>query len=745
MNTLVIVESPSKATTIKGFLGKGYKVIASKGHVRDLPKSKLGIDIKNGFEPQYINIRGKGDLINQLRKEAKAADKVLLATDPDREGEAISWHLAMVLGLDLQKTGRISFNEVTKKTVKEAIKTPAPINMDLVNAQQARRILDRLVGYKISPFLWKKIKSGLSAGRVQSVATRLIVEREQEIMAFVPEEYWVITALLVNSEGQVIESHYYGNKDGKIDVHDCKTAQAIVDATQNGEFIVSDVRNSVRTRKAQPPFTTSTLQQEANRRLSFQSQRTMMIAQELYEGVSVGDKSTHGLITYMRTDSLRVSDEAQAAAKEFICSKYGESYYPATPNVYRSRKNAQDAHEAIRPSDPALTPEMIKGKVSSDQYKLYKLIWDRFIASQMAPAVIDTVSVDIDCAGNIFRATGQTVRFAGYIALYDDSEGDDGKTGSLPVLKIKEKLNKSSITPEQKFTQPPQRYTEGSLIKMLEERGIGRPSTYTPTITTVVSRGYVRRESKSLVPTELGFVTTDLMKDSFANIVDYNFTAEMEENLDKVENGTADYISILREFYDGFAKELGDAETKFADSKIEVPKKEAGIICEKCGAMMIERVGRFGRFAACPNFPKCRNTKKLDNDEDKAPKTESKPEQKEIIADEKCPKCGGDLVLRKGTYGPFYACRNYPECKFTLPYFKDSGVACPICGKKVYIKQTKTKKTYYECETYPTCTFREWDIPTGDTCPKCGGYLLKKKNRDIVYCKNCDRSEEIKK
>lgn len=736
MNTLVIVESPSKAATIKGFLGKGYKVTASKGHVRDLPKSKLGIDIEHDFAPQYINIRGKGDLIAQLRKEVKSADRVLLATDPDREGEAISWHLATVLGLDPKRTGRISFNEITKKSLKEAVKNPKPIDMNLVDAQQARRILDRLVGYQISPFLWRKIKSGLSAGRVQSVTTRMIVEREQEIQQFVAEEYWNITVILQKDDGRTFEAKFYGNSDGKVELHNEQQAMAVVEDAKKGVFAVSDIRNAVRMRKPQPPFITSTLQQEANRRLSFQSSRTMLVAQELYEGVSTGDRSSHGLITYMRTDSLRISDEARDAAKEYICAKYGEEYYPKTPNVYRSRKNAQDAHEAIRPSDPSLTPDMIKGKVTPDQYKLYKLIWERFMASQMAAAVIDTVAADINCGEHIFRANGQSIRFRGYLALYDDSDDDD-KDSRLPELATGEVLKLSKLDPEQKFTQLPQRFTEGSLIKMLEEKGIGRPSTYTPTITTVISRGYVKREGKSLVPTELGFVTTDLMKDAFANIVDYDFTAKMEEDLDRIESGAVDYVTILRDFYGDFSKELADAETRLGGTRIELPKVETGIICEKCGAMMIERVGKFGKFAACPNFPKCRNTKKLDSNGAVAePAT-----KEEVVSDEKCPKCGGDMVMRNGSSGPFFACRNYPTCKYTVSIRRESGAVCPICGKKVLIRQTKTKRTYYVCEDYPTCTFREWNLPTGEICPKCGGYMLKKKVGGSVYCKNCDKPE----
>ncbi len=738
-NTLVIVESPTKALTIKGFLGKGYKVVASKGHVRDLPKSKLGIDIEHDFEPNYINIRGKGELIAELKKEVKNADRVLLATDPDREGEAISWHLAMVLGLDPAKAGRISFNEITKKTFKEAIKKPAPIDMNLVDAQQARRILDRLVGYKISPFLWKRIKNGLSAGRVQSVVTKIIVDREKEIVAFDPEEYWVITLQLEKHNGQTFEAHFFGKDGKKIALENEDDAKKVLSAIEDSPFTVGDIRRSVRSRRPQPPFTTSTLQQEANRRLSFQSQRTMLIAQELYEGVSVGDKGSHGLITYMRTDSLRISDEARDAAKAFITEHYGNEYYPEKPNVYRMKQNAQDAHEAIRPSDPSITPQAIRGKVSADQYRLYKLIWDRFMASQMASAVIDTVSADILSGGYTFRANGQSIRFAGYLALYDDQNDENEDGGMLPELIEGENVIKKSVTPEQKFTQPPMRFTEGALVKMMEEKGIGRPSTYTSTITTIISRGYVQRDGKSLVPTNLGFVTTDVMEEAFGNIVDIGFTAQMEEDLDRVESGNISYKQVIRSFYADFSAELKDAESKMIETKIELPSVETGIICEKCGAMMIEKQGRFGKFAACPNYPQCKNTKKLEKNTSDG--VGAKP--KEVVSDEKCPQCGGDLILRKSAYGPFFACRNFPECKYTKPYLKESGALCPICGKKVMVRQTKHKKNYYSCEDYPTCPFSEWDLPAGKKCPKCGGIMLHKRSKD--YCRDCGYSEEIEK
>ena len=746
MNTLVIVESPHKANTIKGFLGKGYKVKSSKGHVRDLPKSKLGIDIENDFEPQYINIRGKGELINELRKEAKAADRVFLAADPDREGEAISWHLANVLALDPAKTKRITFNEITKNTVKEAIKHPRDIDMNLVNSQQTRRILDRLVGYKISPFLWKHIKNGLSAGRVQSVATRIVVEREQEINAFVPEEYWVIGAIFTTDGGETFKAKFYGRDGKKIELNSEAEVKDVLDAVSKGDFRVSSVKRALKQRRPAPPFITSTLQQEANRKLSFQSQKTMLLAQELYEGINIGEKNTYGLITYMRTDSLRISDEAREAAKNVILNSYGAEYYPSTPNKYKLKKNAQDAHEAIRPTDPAITPESLRGKLSNDQYKLYKLIWERFIASQMAPELLDTVSADIESNGVIFRANGHTVKFKGFAAVYGDiaDDNNDEESGAmLPELSEGELLTASEITPEQKFTQPPARFTEGSLIKVLEDMGIGRPSTYTATITTIISRGYIRRDGKFLLPTSLGEITTETMKKAFSHIVDYKFTAEMEEDLDKIEDGTSEYIDVLREFYRHFSVQLDEAEKTLGNERVEIPKVETGIVCEKCGAIMVEKTGRYGKFAACPNYPKCRNTKRLDADTAKETDSEKEKKAPEVLADEKCPNCGNDMVLRKGPHGNFFACRNYPECKTAIPYRRDSGIACPDCGKRIMIKQTKSRKTYYACEDYPTCGFSSWDLPTDRKCPTCGAPVLKKKNRNYYYCKNnCGFTEE---
>lgn len=744
MNILLIIESPFKAPTIKSILGKGYKVASSKGHVRDLPKSRLGIEIENGYEPKYMNIRGKGDLIKELKKEAKKADLVLLATDPDREGEAISWHLMQALELDSNKAKRITFNSLTKSAIKDAIKHPRDIDMNLVDSQQTRRILDRLVGYKISPFLWKKIESGLSAGRVQSVATRMIVERDEEIKAFVPEEYWNITSRLTNQKGDEFTARFYGTKDSKTELNTKADVDKVLDAVSHSSWTVGEIKKSVKLRKPLPPFTTSTLQQEANRRFSFPSQKTMSLAQELYEGVNLGgDKGMHGLITYMRTDSVRVSGEARDQAKDFIVKAYGDKYYPETPNVYKSKGNSQDAHEAIRPTEPSLTPDMVKGRLSADSYRLYKLIWERFIASQMKSAEYDTVSVDINTAGYVFKASGRTVKFMGFMAVYGEIEedSDEEKGEKLPALNTGEVVEVKEITPEQKFTQPPSRFTEGSLIKMLEEKGIGRPSTYTPTISTIISRGYVNRNGKFLEPTELGKITTKLMVQCFPKIIDYDFTANMEENLDKVEEGSLTRFKVIDDFYKDFEKQLEYADKALDKVKYEKPVIETDIICEKCGARMVVKEGRYGKFAACPNYPNCKNTKRLDKDGSK--KEEKQPE---VVAAEKCSNCGGEMVLRKGTYGPFFACRNYPECKTTRPYTKETGVACPKCGKNIVMKQSKTKRIFYSCEDYPNCDFSSWDTPTNEKCPVCGKMLLKKKHRNLIYCidKACGWSEEIR-
>lgn len=743
MNILLIIESPFKAPTIKSILGKGYKVASSKGHVRDLPKSRLGIDVEKGYEPKYMNIRGKGDLIKELKKEANKADMVLLATDPDREGEAISWHLMQALELESDRAKRITFNSLTKTAIREAIKHPRDIDMNLVDSQQTRRILDRLVGYKISPFLWKKIESGLSAGRVQSVATRMIVERDEEIKAFVPEEYWNITAVLLNNNDEEFTAKFYGTRESKIELKSKADVDKVLEGIKNSPFTVGDIKKTIKSRRPLPPFTTSTLQQEANRRFSFPSQKTMSLAQELYEGVNLGEKGMHGLITYMRTDSVRVSAEARDEAKKFIGQTYGEKYYPETPNAYKSKNNAQDAHEAIRPTEPSLTPDNVKSKLSPDSYRLYKLIWERFIASQMKPAEYDTVNVDINANGYVFKASGRTVRFMGFMAVYGEieEENEEEKSEKLPSLSSGEELEKKDIIPEQKFTQPPSRFTEGSLIKMLEEKGIGRPSTYTPTISTIITRGYVQRNGKFLEPTELGKITTKLMIQCFPKIIDYDFTANMEADLDKVEEGKLTRFRVIDEFYKDFEKQLDYADKALDKVKYEKPVVETDIVCEKCGAKMVVKEGRYSKFAACPNYPNCKNTKKLEKPENK--KASSAPE---VVSEEKCPNCGGEMVLKKGTYGPFYACKNYPACKTTKPYTKETGIACPKCGKNIVMKQSKTKRIFYSCDNYPNCDFSTWDMPTNDKCPVCGKMLLKKKHKNLVYCidKGCGWSEEIR-
>ncbi len=758
MANLVIVESPSKASTIKGYLGKGYKVVASKGHVRDLPKSTFGIEIEDGrFEPKYINIRGKGPLISELKKEAKSATTVYLAADPDREGEAISWHLANVLGLDSKKAKRVTFNEITKPAVKAAIKNPTEINMDLVDAQQARRILDRIVGYKVSPILWKKVKSGLSAGRVQSVATRIVVERENEIRAFTPEEFWKIIAYLRSDKGQ-IRASFFGNCDGKIDIHNEQEANVILDAIAKGEFVVKNIKKAVRVNNPAPPFITSTLHQEANKRFGFRSERTAKLAQELYEGISLGELGTRGLITYMRTDSLRISDIASDAAKQYIEEKYGADYYPKTRRVYKSRAGAQDAHEAIRPSDMALEPALIKSYLTPEQFKLYKLIWDRFVASQMESALLDTVTIDIENSGYIFRSSGYTVRHPGFMAVYEeagedkdeDASADDSeKEAKLPDLPEGEKLELSKLDPSRHFTKPPARYTEATLIKVLEEKGIGRPSTYTPTITTIIQRGYVERDGKTLVPSSLGELTTKLMMDNFAGVVDYGFTAGMEEMLDEVEKGSKSMDSVLAAFYDDFKVLLEKAEKDIDKGNYRPVAEETDIVCEKCGSKMIIKNGRFGKFAACPNYPACRNTKPIDKDGNVVVKSENASDDRLTPApdDVKCDICGGNMVIRRGRYGSFYACAKYPDCKSTKPITKDLNIPCPLCSSKILIKHGRKKSVFYSCEKYPDCKFSTWDIPQEEKCPDCGGILLKKKGKDLVYCINdkCNYTKSIDK
>ena len=745
MANLVIVESPTKVGPIKKYLGSNYKVIASKGHLRDLPKSTLGIDIENGFEAHYINIRGKGDLIKEIKKEAKGAKKIFLATDPDREGEAIAWHLATVLGIPVEQTLRVGFNEITPNVVKAAIKEPRNIDMNLVNSQQTRRLLDRIVGYKISPLLWKTIKSGLSAGRVQSVATRIIVEREREINAFVPVEYWTVEAELKNNEGKNVLVRFFGDEKGKIRLSSENDTSKVLNAIKNGQFFVKSIKKSDKQKLPAPPFTTSTMQQEASYKLGFQSARTMRVAQELYEGINLGTElgGVQGLITYMRTDSLRISEDAQNAAKEFIIEKYGEEYAPKTPRKFKANKGAQDAHEAIRPAKVELTPAMLRKALTPDQYKLYKLIWERFVASQMQSAKLNTVTADFENNGYIFRASGYTVAFQGYMAVYEATEEvkatsdevDAIKDVRIPALKNGETLDMISVDPEKHFTEAPPRYTEASLIKFLEEKGIGRPSTYTPIITTIIARNYVRRDGKVLVPTQLGTLTTKIMEENFKDVVDYRFTANMETDLDKIEAGKLEYLDVLTDFWNDFKADLEKAEAKIGSSDIKIPVEETDIICDKCGSKMVVRTSKFGKFAACPNFPKCRNTKPLVSVvEQKLEEQQKKELKKEVVVDFKCEKCGSDMVLRNSRYGSFYACSKYPECKFIKAKTKELDVPCPVCGGKVITKYGRNKTVFYSCENYPKCDFSSWDMPTNEYCPNCGKILFRKKGKNILVC-----------
>lgn len=674
MSKLVIVESPTKVKTVKKYLGQGYNVTASMGHVRDLPAAKLSVDVKNDFAPKYAVIKGKEKLVKELKGMVAESDGVYLATDPDREGEAISWHLATLLGLDPNEANRITFNEITKTGIENGMKNPRSIDMNLVNAQQARRILDRLVGYKLSPFISQKIRRGLSAGRVQSVAVRLIVDRENEIRAFVPEEYWSLDAKFTAPSRKSFAASFYGDETGKVKITSKEQADAYLARLENAKYSVTSVKKGTRKKNPAPPFITSTLQQEASRRMGFQAQRTMRAAQELYEGVDIQGIGTTGLITYMRTDSLRISEEARAATNDFIRETYGEKYLPDKPRYFKSRSNAQDGHEAIRPTNPSLTPDRVRGSLSSDQYKLYTLIWKRFIASLMATCIQNTVKAEIDAVTEgvdgycRFTAAGYSVKFDGFTVLYEESTDDEAEAeGKLPEISVGDKLKLKELKGNQHFTQPPARYTEASLIKALEENGIGRPSTYATIITTIVKREYVKRQQKQLYPTELGEAITNLLKDKFSKIVNTKFTAGMETKLDEVGEGTEDYIAMLHEFYDDFDKNLQKVKAEMKDVKIRLEEDQTDIPCEKCGRMMVVKVGRYGKFLACPGYPECKNAKPL------VTKT-----------DAKCPKCGGEVIEKKSKRGfPFYGCGNWPECDF-MTWDKPTDEKCPNCGKSLF-------------------------------------------------------------
>ncbi|MDD4296311.1 MAG: type I DNA topoisomerase [Ruminiclostridium sp.] len=681
---LVIVESPAKAKTIKKYLGANYKIKASMGHIRDLPKSRMGVDVDNNFEPKYINIRGKGDLISDLKKEAKNAGKIYLATDPDREGEAISWHLAHILNVDEKQKCRVTFNEITKNAVVKAIKEPRKIDMDLVDAQQARRILDRIVGYEISPLLWRNVRKGLSAGRVQSVATKMVCDREQEIESFIPEEYWKVDAVFEKENGKTFKSRFYGYKNKKLDLPRQDEVDKVIENLKGKNFIVKNVKHGEKKRSPAPPFITSTLQQEAARKFGFSTKKTMMLAQQLYEGIDIEGEGSIGLITYMRTDSTRISDDALSMAREFVKNNYGENYLPEKPRVYKTKTSAQDAHEAIRPTTPELPPEKVKGSLQRDLYRLYKLIWERFIASQMESALYDTMAVDIEAGDYLFKSKGSRISFKGFLILYEESvdeekesenDNDEDKETMLPELTEGEKVKPLDIKPSQHFTQPLSRYTEAMLVKALEEKGIGRPSTYAPTISTIISRGYVIKEKKYLMPTELGKIVNTLMEEHFKDIININFTADLEAQLDSVESGKRNWKEFLAGFYKDFSKSVETASEKI--SKIELPVEESDEVCEKCGRKMVIKMGRYGKFLACPGFPECRNAK---------------------------------------------------------PILNDAGVICPKCGGKIYNKKSKKGRHYLSCENYPKCDYSSWETASEKKCPKCGNFMTQKyKGNKILY------------
>ena len=686
---LLIVESPSKATTIKKYLGSDYTVMASVGHIIDLPKSQLAVDVDNDFEPRYITIRGKGPLLAELKKEAAKADKVLLATDPDREGEAISWHLAQALGIDINSPCRVTFNEITKSVVKASIKDARPINMDLVDAQQARRVLDRIVGYKISPILWDKIKKGLSAGRVQSAALKMICDREEEIINFVPEEYWTVDADCSFGKGK-FTAKYYGEEGKEAKVSDKASAKKIAEDIKKSALTVASVKVSGQKKNPPPPFTTSTMQQDASRKINFSASKTMQVAQQLYEGVNLGGKlGTVGLITYMRTDSLRISAEAQAAAVSYITDKYGKDF--ASPRQFKVRKGAQDAHEAIRPTSVGIIPSEIKDKLTSEQYRLYKLIWERFVASQMSAASYEITQITLTGGTHTYRSTGTKLLFKGFTAVYvEGTDIKEEKAEALPKLEKGDKVGVDEVYPKQHFTQPPARYTEASLVKAMEENGIGRPSTYAPTLSTITARGYVTKSKKTLTPTELGEAANDIMRNHFAKIVDIGFTAGMEEKLDLVGEGDLQWKTILRDFYPEFNQTLKEAEINV--QKIKIKDEESDVICDKCGRRMVYKLGKFGKFLACPGFPECQNT----------------------------------MTIKVGT-----------------------GVMCPSCGGEILKKKSRKGKEYYACENLAKCGFMAWDAPVKDEkCPDCGGILFKKNGKKKkIYCINedCGFEKPVKK
>ncbi len=734
--SLLIVESPTKINTLKKIIGTGFVIKASVGHLKDLPKKKLGVDVENDFKPDYITIRGKGKILAELKAAAKKADDIYLAPDPDREGEAIAFHIANeVSKLTKGKVYRVMFNELTKKAVTDAINNPTELNTNKVNAQQARRILDRLVGYKISPILWKKVHRGLSAGRVQSVALKIVCDREKEIKDFKQEEYWSITADMKGSKDPEFQAKLFKIGKDKAEVTKEDQAQEIVKAVEGNDWVLEGVTKKERKRNPVAPFITSTLQQEASRKLNFSPKKTMMLAQRLYEGVPLEGKGTVGLITYMRTDSTRLADEAIGNLRDFIVDKFGKEYIPAKPNTYKVKKSAQEAHEAIRPTDFSIEPKPLKDKIEKDMYRLYELIWLRAVSSQMVPAILDTTQFDIQSGNYTFRANGSVIKFMGCLKVYveatDEDSGAAARTDKiLPDLSKGEKLKLLKILPEQHFTQPPPRYTEALLVKTLEEKGIGRPSTYASIISVIKDRDYVKSEEKRLAPTELGNLISDLLVENFPDIMTEEFTAQMEDKLDLIEEGKLDWVETLRTFYVPFEKDLVEAEKKMRDIKSQM--EETDEVCEKCNQPMIIKWGRFGKFMACSGYPECKNTKEVGGKEEGAD---------EVKAEGNCDKCNSPLIIKVGRFGKFMACSAYPDCKFTKPI--SLGVMCPEDDCKGYVSARRTKKgrTFYGCSEYPNCTFTSWDKPVAEACPECNNpYMVqkwKKNEGESLLCPKC--------
>lgn len=725
---LVIVESPAKARTINKFLGREFTVKASIGHVKDLPVKELGVDITRDFLPKYVTIRGKGKILSEIKKSARMAENIYLGPDPDREGEAIAWHIAEELNGSNENICRVLFNEITKKAVLDAIANPGKIDHNKVDAQQARRIMDRLVGYKISPLLWKKVKRGLSAGRVQSVAVRLIVDRERQIESFIPEEYWSITAHLQGKTPPDFPARLIRHKGKKIEIKRAEESEQILRDLKGKPFIVDSVETKEKKRYPVPPFTTSTLQQESARKLRFTAKKTMLITQQLYEGLEVGYEGSVGLITYMRTDSVRISDEARSEARGYIVERFGKDYLPVKFPIYTSRGGAQEAHEAIRPTSVLREPDSIRRYLTKDQYEVYRLIWMRFIASQMNPALIDQTSVDIKVGNYIFRATGTTVKFHGFMTIYTEGMDEDRGRGiedegeMLPSLSVGEPLNVLRIEPRQHFTQPPPRYTEASLVKTLEEKGIGRPSTYATILSTIQEREYVKKIENRFHPTELGAIVNDLLVANFPDILDVAFTAKMEEELDKIEEGNLRWVEVLKDFYSPFSKSLESASRNMKSIKSQ--ETPTDIVCDKCGRKMVIKWGRHGQFLACSGYPECKNTKRFTKGE-----YGTLSIIEEVKTEELCEKCGNPMVMKKGRFGEFFACSQYPLCKYTKPI--NIGVRCPEAGCKGFLieRSTKRRKKFYSCSNYPECKFAMWDKPVPEECPQCGMHFLVEKQK----------------